>query len=180
MSVPEIVQLGPSDLPRIAEVDRSESVRLGHRVHGREIEARPVVWDVPDFDAEGDGDFSIAARIAEWSPELDRGGVLLGAIDGERLVGYAILGNVRRGGNLQLVALYVNRDDRRSGVAAGLFARATELARERSARGLYVSSVPSESAVSFYLSRGCVLADPPDPELFAKEPEDVHLVLELR
>jgi hypothetical protein len=33
--------------------------------------------------------------------------------------------------------------------------------------------------VRFYLGQGARLADPPDPELFALEPEDVHLVLDL-
>jgi hypothetical protein len=44
---------------------------------------------------------------------------------------------------------------------------------------LYVSATPSESALGFYRSLGARLADPVDPDLFAREPEDVHLVLEL-
>ena len=148
----------------------------GYRIRGGAMESYPVAWDVPDFDHEGDGPFSVAARIAEWGPELDRGGTLLGGFVGDRLVGYAILGNASRAGNLQLVALFVNRADRRAGIASALFRRARQLASERGARGLYVSSVPSESAVGFYLSRGFELADPPDPELLAKEPDDIHLV----
>jgi len=44
---------------------------------------------------------------------------------------------------------------------------------------MYVSATPTGSAVGFYLSRGCELADPPHAELFALEPEDIHLVCEL-
>lgn len=38
-----------------------------------------------------------------------------------------------------------------------------------------VSATPSGSAVGFYTSRGCRVVDAPHPELFAKEPEDIHL-----
>jgi hypothetical protein len=41
---------------------------------------------------------------------------------------------------------------------------------------MYVSAVPSGSAVGFYLSRGCELAEEPHRDLFAHEPEDIHLV----
>jgi len=45
---------------------------------------------------------------------------------------------------------------------------------------MYVSATPTESAVGFYLRQGCRLAQPVHPELFAAEPEDVHLVCPLK
>ena len=47
------------------------------------------------------------------------------------------------------------------------------------AQQLYVSATPTASAVGFYLSRGCRLADPVHPVLFDLEPDDIHLVAEL-
>jgi hypothetical protein len=44
---------------------------------------------------------------------------------------------------------------------------------------MYVSATPTGSAVGFYLSRGCHLADPPHPALLASEPDDIHLVCPL-
>ena len=44
---------------------------------------------------------------------------------------------------------------------------------------LYVSATPSENTILFYLSFGCKLASEVDPELFALEPEDIHLELVL-
>lgn len=35
------------------------------------------------------------------------------------------------------------------------------------------------SAVGFYLGRGCRLADPVHPALFAMEPDDIHLACPL-
>ena len=56
---------------------------------------------------------------------------------------------------------------------------AAAIARERGARLLYVSATPTENTVNFYLRRGCILATPPDPELLALEPDDIHLVFSL-
>ena len=44
---------------------------------------------------------------------------------------------------------------------------------------MYVSATPTDSAVGFYLSRGCELADPVHPALSAKEPDDVQLTYSL-
>ena len=44
------------------------------------------------------------------------------------------------------------------------------------AHELYVSAMPSVPAVGFYLAHGFRLADEVDPDLFAQEPEDIHLV----
>ena len=45
--------------------------------------------------------------------------------------------------------------------------------------GLAFASVPTESAVGFYLRQGFQLTDEPDPELLALEPEDIHMVKQL-
>jgi hypothetical protein len=44
---------------------------------------------------------------------------------------------------------------------------------------MYISSIPSSSAVGFYLAQGCKLAEEVDAELYALEPEDIHLILNL-
>ena len=44
---------------------------------------------------------------------------------------------------------------------------------------MYVSSTPSLPAVGFYVAQGCKLAEEVDPELFALEPDDIDLTLDL-
>jgi hypothetical protein len=56
---------------------------------------------------------------------------------------------------------------------------AADRARARGARFLYISATPSQSAIGFYLGHGSRLAPQVDEELFALEPEDIHLVLQL-
>jgi len=57
--------------------------------------------------------------------------------------------------------------------------KACEIAREAGSRRMYVSSTPSSSAVGFYIAQGFKLAEEVDAELYALEPEDIHLILEL-
>ena len=49
----------------------------------------------------------------------------------------------------------------------------------RGADQLYVSAVPSESAVGFYRSQGFRLADEVHPDLYELEPDDIHMIKEL-
>ncbi len=168
-----------SKLGRIAEIDRSEHVTLGYVYKDGKLKAEEVDWRVPCWFQEGP-DFSVEAKIKQWSPELENGGVMLGAFDGDLLVGFVILGHsLRPGRQMQLVALHVSRDYRRQGIATQLFAEISRMAKERGAEALYVSAAPSESAVGFYLSQGCELAKKIDQELYALEPEDIHLIRRL-
>jgi len=72
--------------------------------------------------------------------------------------------------------LHVSRSYRRRGVASALWAAGVEVAASADAISMYVSATPSGSAVGFYASRGCRLAENPHPALFAEEPEDIHLI----
>ncbi len=76
---------------------------------------------------------------------------------------------------LQLKFLHVSRDCRGQGTGTKLFHIAVEKAKELGARKLYISATPSENTVNYYMRLGCVLATEIDPELFALEPEDIHL-----
>jgi GNAT superfamily N-acetyltransferase len=132
---------------------------------------------IPNYFPEGDF-HSVPELVRTWQPAVDGGGALLGALDDGRLAGIALLGAEVASDVLQLALLHVSRPFRRGGVATALFEELRRIARERHARALYVSAVPSESAVGFYLSRGFRPTDPL-PEPFAKEPEDIHMLLPL-
>ncbi|MDN7425526.1 hypothetical protein QZM72_04135 [Burkholderia sp. AU45388] len=52
---------------------------------------------------------------------------------------------------------------------------ARPLARAMGAARLYVSATPSRRTIDFYLRLGFTVNPSPDPELYALEPEDIHL-----
>jgi len=80
---------------------------------------------------------------------------------------------------LQMIFLHVSQNNRRKGTARKLVEEIVKVAKERGAERLYISATPSDLAIGFYIGLGCKLAPKVDKELYAKEPEDIHLVLDL-
>jgi predicted N-acetyltransferase YhbS len=108
----------------------------------------------------------------------DRGGMFWGVFENNVLVGIAILESKFIGSQqdtLQLKFLHVSRDCRKQGLGRTLFNTAIEKAKALGAKKLYISATPSENTINYYLRLGCVLATEIDPDLFALEPEDIHL-----
>ena len=171
--------MAASEIERIGEVDRSEHVTREYVHRDGRLVGRAVDVRIPRWSAEGEGDTSVPGNVAIWRPFLDEGGRLIGAFDGGALVGFAIHRAEIAPGTANLAALYVSRPHRGLGIGARLAAEVIRLAREGGARRLYVSATPSQPTVDFYRSHGFVLAPEPDPVLFAREPLDIHLVLEL-
>ncbi|MCP4964086.1 MAG: GNAT family N-acetyltransferase [bacterium] len=172
----EVKELGPEDIELIRQIDRSEYIDTLYTVKDGRLHANSVEIDVPQWDAEGHGEHSSARRITEFRPVVDGGAVLLGAFIDDLLAGIAIVDPSFEGTTAWFAFLHVSRAYRRRGVASALWAAGEEVANNAEATSMYVSATSSGSAVGFYISRGCQLADPPHPALLAKEPEDIHLI----
>jgi GNAT superfamily N-acetyltransferase len=180
MDRPEVRTLSVDDVGLIAEIDRSEQIDVEYTVvHGRLAE-RPVSFaEVPEWDPIGTGSFSVAARIAFCEPLVRAGGTLLGAYQSGEFMGLALVDGDFEPARAWLAFLHVSRPYRRRGAASRLWSASVDIALDAGARSMYVSATPTGSAVGFYLSRGCHLADPVNPELYAMEPDDIHLVCDL-
>jgi GNAT superfamily N-acetyltransferase len=175
--VPVVRRLAADDVSLIAEVDRSEHVEVEYKVIDGRLEERPVsMAEIPSWDREGFGEHSVATQIEHCGELLADGAALLGAFDGDALMGLAIVHPAFEPGLGWLAFLHVSREHRRHGAARELWRAAAELARRAGARSRYVSATPTGSAVGFYLGRGCRLAQPVHPRLFAEEPDDIHLI----
>jgi ribosomal protein S18 acetylase RimI-like enzyme len=174
-------RLGLDDVALVASIDRSERVEVEYRVEdGRLVEVPVSIVDIPPWDPEGTGGHSVAGHVAFCASAIVSGAVLFGAFDeaGE-LMGLATVHPAFEAGLAWLATLHVSRPHRRRGAASALWDAGIALAREAGATSMYVSATPTGSAVGFYLGRGCTLADPAHPALFADEPEDIHLVCRL-
>lgn len=168
-----IRQMAQAETCRSGEIDVSEDGDIVYRWIDGRVQATPEAWHRPRWDAE-----EVKRRIAAYTVEMERGGILLGAFDGDLLVGMAVLRYNLTDTLAQLVALFVSKDYRRRGVASGLTQEIARLAQANGARALYVSAVPSRSAVGFYTSQGFQPMQDVNPELYALEPEDIHMRLE--
>ena len=166
-----IKELLPTQLDRVVEVDVTESDEIVYYFEHGQLVAHQERWQRP---ARTKQDWQV--QIQRWQGYLASGGAVLGAFDGEILVGIAILRDELSPGQAELAGLFVSRPYRRKGIAARLAVKLIHLARVRGAREIYVSATPSCSAVGFYQSQGFVLAQEVNPVLFELEPEDIHMV----
>ena len=158
-------------------IDRSEVIENVYKLENGNLVLHPEHHDVrgwPPGEAE------------KYTPILldcfDRGGWFHGAFDDARLIGVIVLDSKFLGKHkdqLQMKFLHVSRSYRDSGVGGRLFKLAKRIAKERGASSLYVSATPSEHTIRFYKGLGCEVSADPDPELFALEPDDIHLECKL-
>jgi len=161
------------EIPLIWQIDRREVIENIYYLRDEKLVLEPEHYDMqgwPPGEAE------------HYTPLLldcyERGGIFWGVFEGKKLIGVAILESKFIGSQqdtLQLKFLHVSRDFRKQGIAATLFKIAVEKAKALGAQKLYISATPSEHTVNYYMRLGCMLAKEIDPELFALEPEDIHL-----
>ena len=177
----QVSRLQAEDVSLVATIDRSEHVDVQYCVIDGELQQIPAaITEVPPWDPTASGPHSVTAKITFCESVVARGGILLGAFDGERPVGLAIVQPAFESLLAWLAFLHVSRPDRRRGAAQALWNAAADIAVANGAESIYVSATPTGSAVGFYLRQGCRLARPVHPDLFAAEPEDIHLVRSLR
>jgi ribosomal protein S18 acetylase RimI-like enzyme len=175
----QLIWMEQSDLHRLIELDRSEKVSLTFQIVDGELQEKEVDWDVPTWLPEGDGDHSVSEQIEFCREHLKQNGLMLGALDRGLLVGAGIVRPKIQKNMAQLAFLHVSRAYRQHGLGARLADELSNIARKEGATSIYVSSTPSGSAVGFYLSQGFRVVQEVDPDLFALEPEDIHLIKDL-
>ena len=161
------------EIPLIWQIDRREIVENVYSLDDGKLVLKPDYFDIQGW-PPGEAEL--------YTPMLqdcyDRGGFFWGAFENDALIGIAILESKFIGSQqdtLQLKFLHVSRDHRKQGIASTLFKLAVDQAKALGAKKLYISATPSEHTINYYMRLGCALAAEIDPELFALEPEDIHL-----
>lgn len=172
--------LDQRDLDGLHDIDRSDFSPTTYRVkHGE------LILEDREFRHSGFTRAEWDNYIRKFSAELQNGAtILFGTFDGTTLVGISGLEvNQYRGSNrdmLNMSPLWVTSAYRRCGIGRQLLEMAQQKARNMQAQALYVSATPVPSTVEFYLRAGCQMLSIPDKHLFALEPDDIHMGLELK
>jgi predicted N-acetyltransferase YhbS len=169
-----IRDLARNEIEDIWSIDRREVIENVYHLEHGSLVLRPEHYDMQGWPP---GEAELYTPLLQES--FDRGGWFCGAFDKARLVGVAILDNKfigRDKDQLQLKFMHVSRGYRKLGLGRQLFDLARDKARQQGAKRMYISATPSENTVNFYLRRGAVVTNEPDPQLFALEPEDIHFV----
>lgn len=171
----KIRPMAKEEIRQFHQLNRSEIVRQVYYFRAGKLELEDEFYDIPDWSSEDKEE-----RIQYLEDLYDKGGVIVGAFDDELLVGVGTLGVRFMGENktlLNLDGLWVSSTHRKQGVGSQLVDQITKIAKERGAQGLYVSATESKNTVQFYLNKGFIPTDTPDPILFDKEPRDIHMIL---
>lgn len=169
--------LSRAEIEKLVQMDRTESIEHVFYVREGELRLEKEHWNVKDWSSA-----EKQKRIATLQQRYDCGATIFGAFDDSRLVGMSVLDHrplcsgVDR---LNLNGMWVSHKYRGKGIGKTLFRLAEQKARELGAGAMYVSATPSENTIRFYMAMGCRPAKPIDPDLFKREPEDIHLELVL-
>ncbi len=165
------------DIKLIRTIDRAELIERVYYTRDGRLDLQNETYDMKGW-PPGHADNIILGAYELF----DSGGTLVGAFDDEVLVGVIGLENKFRGKDrdtLKMDMLFVSKSYRKQGIGRQLFFETKNIAKKAGAKKLYVSATPSENTLNFYLSRGFKLASEIDHELYALEPDDIHLELEL-
>ena len=166
-------QLARHELETIWTIDRSEVHHHIYQIRDGQLMLTPAY-----FEAHGWAPGQVERNTPLLYACFDRGGAFVGMFD-DKLVGVAVLDSTplgAAGDQLQLKYLYVSRAYRQQGVGTQLMQEASAIARARGAAFLYISATPTENTVNFYQRCGAILNPTPDSELYAQEPDDIHLL----
>lgn len=189
MNVITIRPLDPAELNRLGEIDRTETIRSIYVQQGEALLETDQPFDVPPWSPTGSHPHSVPDQIAFCEWHVAQGAAIYGALADERLVGIGLvtphirsgMGHIRSGmghirpGIAQLAYLHVGHGYRGRGVGRQLVAELERVARAAGDTEMVVSATPTVRTVRFYMSCGFAPMAEPLPELFAKEPEDIHL-----
>lgn len=170
----------PDEIDHLREINRTETIHMGYSFEAGQLALTSVDWDTPNFTLEPTGEHSFAHQIEFCQGHLDAGGRMIGAFDGHQMVGIGVLRSELQPGLAQLAYLQVSNGYRRQGIASLLAEKLFQFAAATGAERVYFSATPSGSAVGFYLSQGFSPVEQPLPELYALEPEDIHMVKDLQ
>ena len=167
--------MGRDELSRVAEIDRQERIEVLYQQQGVQLIERHGKWDAPAWDADGDREHSVAAKVREAEQYVEAGGVAVGAYANDRLVGIGIVLPHLRLQIAQLAFLHVSAPFRNAGIGSRLSDLLDQIAREHGATEIVVSATPSANTVCFYLANGYQPAEQPVAELVRLEPDDIHM-----
>ena len=99
----------------------------------------------------------------KWIPnyllaQIENGGYVTGAFDDSQLIGFSCVDGVLSGKlarYVNLTMLFVDDRYQRQGIGKKLFLAAVNATQTIGAEKLFISAIPSEDTIAFYMAMGC-------------------------
>jgi len=122
-------------------------------------------------------------HLAGLKATFDGGGFVIGAFDGNRLVGFISINSNVFGSQHKYVLLdqlFVDNKYQNQGIGKRLFYLSAEKAKQWSIDKFYICAGSSEDTLAFYYALGCVDAKEINQQLFEDDENDMQLEYVLR
>ncbi len=171
----EYRELRRSEIEQMREIDRSEVIDSIYLYKEGALVEKEAHFDMKGFPGN-----ELEGLIERQKLLFDEGGKLYGAFDSSHLVGIASVEKRIRGKKhryCKMDILHVSKAYRSLGIATRLMQAISAAANALGAERLYISATESKNTIRFYMGRGARLVEELDEELFALEPNDIHLEL---
>lgn len=165
------------ELDLIGKIDRAEKLLESYVYRDGQLVSVPDDQTVSGFEPA-----ELTTLIERQRDLVATGGIVVGVFDQDEMIGVASIEKKRRGTLLQyckMDILYTSRLYRGKHIGIQLLDIIKKIALDFGAQKLYISATPTKYTVDFYLSQGAGLTTEVDEELFALEPDDIHLELVL-
>jgi len=170
-----IRNLEKHEVERMREIDRSEEIFGIYQFRNNQLNLVSHRESVLGFEHN-----ELKAIINRQIKLIENSGQVFSAFYAEKMIAIASVENKKRGLLLnycKMDILYVSKRYQGKGVASQLVDACKQAAKNFGADKLYISATPTKNTVDFYLKRGALPVKELDQELFAQEPEDIHLEL---
>lgn len=169
-------------LRRIKEKNLSEALFTDfsrHQEVTRVFRAKGGKWVIKDVVFIEDwGENEKKELVGYLANTIKTRGIIYGAFDEDRLVGFMSVESKRFGSKkeyVELSSIHVDSAYRGQGIGRRLFECAVSSAESLGAKKLYISAHSSVESQAFYRKMGCVEALEFNPDSLAKEPCDCQL-----
>ncbi|KQC00862.1 GNAT family N-acetyltransferase [Pedobacter sp. Hv1] len=170
--------LEAKELVKFQEIDRTEYITEIYAFENGQLILKPEPCLAGAFEPD-----ELQNLIAQQQMLLTDGGEVIGAFNGDRLVGITSVEHNRRGKSnnyCKMDILYVSNAFRGKRIGHYLVQECKTVALSFGAAKLYISATPTKATVDFYLNLGATLVKEIDPQLFELEPLDIHLELQVQ
>ncbi|WP_353165793.1 GNAT family N-acetyltransferase [Acinetobacter sp.] len=160
------------------QIDRKELITSMYQQQGQQLQHVDCFYDVQTWDQHHlENDPPLIKHLCQ------QGAICIGGFNpSSQLIAVQVVSNQRITDYPQAKLLqyfYVDADHQGYGIGSQLMQTAATSAKQLGAKQLYISATPTQRTVDFYLKQGAKLLENPDQQLWALEPEDIHLIYDL-
>lgn len=164
-----------NECERIKEIDASQYINKAWRVVNGVRQLVEINYQDTDFPNGYDN------HLAALRETFKTNGIIIGAFDNNRLIGFISVNNKIFGKNYKYILLdqlFISNEYRKNGIGKRLFFLSVDEAKKWGAEKFYICAGSAEETILFYFAIGCREAKEINQELLESDERDYQLEYE--